>query len=126
MGELIPFTVLLVDDDPDMRLYLRSCLRSPAVEIDRVLEAGDGLEALRLARTGGVNLVISDIVLPGMDGRALCRAIRETPELDEIVVLLISGEDGVGTHEGDADGFLAKPFNSRQLLAALGPLLPHN
>lgn len=121
---MIPLTVLLVDDDPDMRLYLRSCLRSPALQIDRFLEAGDGLEALRLARAGGVDLVISDIVVPGLDGRALCRAIRDTPELDEVVVLLISGEDSAGTQDGDADGFLAKPFNSRQLLAALGPLLP--
>lgn len=62
-----------------MRPYLRSCLRSPGVEVGRVLEAADGLEALRLARAGGVNLVISDIVVPGLDGRALCRAIREIP-----------------------------------------------
>lgn len=123
-GHLIPITVLLVDDDPDMRLYLRSCLRSPEVEVERVLEAADGLEALRLARAGGVNLVISDIVVPGLDGRALCRAIRESPELDDITVLLISGEDGAGAQASDADGFLAKPFNSRQLVAALQDLLP--
>ncbi|HEX9894597.1 MAG TPA: response regulator [Gemmatimonadales bacterium] len=116
--------MLLVDDDPDMRHYLRTCLRSPGLDVERVLEAADGVEALRLARLGGVHLVISDIVVPGIDGRALCRAIREHPELDEIAVLLISGEDGAGAAEVDADGFLAKPFNSQQLLAALEGLLP--
>lgn len=117
-------TVLLVDDDPDMRLYLRSCLRSPALSVDRIIEAADGLEALRLARSGEVHVVISDIVVPGLDGRALCRAIRATPELDGVVLLLISGEDGIGSEATEADGFLAKPFNSRQLHAALQDLLP--
>ena len=116
--------MLLVDDDPDMRLYLRSCLRSPGLDVERVLEAGDGLEAFRLARSGEVHLIICDIVVPGLDGRALCRRIRETPELDEIAILLISGEDGAGSGPSDADGFLAKPFNSQQLVAALEGLIP--
>jgi CheY-like chemotaxis protein len=119
-----PLTVLLVDDDPDMRLYLRSCLRGLGLQVERVLEAGDGREALRLALSEGVHLVISDIVVPGLDGRGLCRAIREAPELDEVAVLLISGEDGAGTANTGADGFLAKPFNSSQLVAAVQGLLP--
>ena len=125
-GLPISLTVLVVDDDPDMRLYLRSCLTGPGLTVDRVLEAGDGLEALRLAQSAGVDLVISDIVVPGLDGRALCRAIREIPELDGVVILLISGEDGAGARDGTADGFLAKPFNSRQLVAAVAKLLAEN
>jgi CheY-like chemotaxis protein len=124
MGDLIPLTVLLVDDDPDMRLYLRSCLRNPELDIARVLEAADGVEALQLTRAGGVNLVISDIVVPGLDGRELCRAIRESPELDDVIVLLISGEEPSAADSSGADGFLAKPFNTRQLLAALEGILP--
>ena len=115
-------TVLVVDDDPDMRLYLRSCLRSLASPFDRVIEAGDGLEALRLVRTGAVELVISDVGLPGLDGRRLCRAIRDDEALGHVSVLLISG-DGVMA-ESTADGFLIKPFNSHQLVAALAGLLP--
>src|SRR5690349_12672837 len=87
---VMPLTVLVVDDDPDMRHYLRTCLRSPRLHVDRVLEAADGLEALQLARSAGVDLVISDIVVPGLDGRALCRAIRANPELDQVSLLLIS------------------------------------
>jgi CheY-like chemotaxis protein len=119
---LNPLNVLIVDDDADMRLYLRSCLKSPGLQVEQVLEAADGLEALRLVRAGNVQLVISDIVVPGLDGRGLVRAIRSSPGLDEVVVLLISGEDRAGADEHDADGFLPKPFNSRQLQAALQDL----
>ena len=77
----LPRTVLLVDDDADMRLYLRSCLRGLASPFDRVIEAADGLEALRFVRSGSVDLVISDVGLPGLDGRRLTRAIRDDASL---------------------------------------------
>ena len=71
-----PPTVLIADDDLDMRLYLRSCLESLGPRIARVIEAADGLTALRFARSGVVDVLISDVVMPGLDGRALCDAIR--------------------------------------------------
>ncbi len=112
--------VLIVDDDDDMRLYVRSCLEGLRCRPSLVLEAADGLTALRLARSGAVEVIISDVVLPVMSGRALCDAIRGDAGLHDIPVLLISGEDTAG----GADAFLAKPFNARQLLAALDGLLP--
>ena len=118
----LPRTVLLVDDDADMRFYLRSCLRSMSPPFDQVIEAADGLEAWREVRSGRVNVVISDVGLPGMDGRRLSRAIRDDAALVHVSVLLISGEGVVG--DVSADGFLLKPFNSQQLLAALGALAP--
>src|SRR5262245_50459912 len=118
----LPQTVLIVDDDADMRLYLRSCLRGFAAPFERVIEAADGLEALRLVRSGAVSLVISDVALPGLDGRRLTRAIRDDAALGHVAVLLISGETMLG--ESSADGFLTKPFNSQQLLAALNGLVP--
>lgn len=117
-----PRTVLLVDDDADMRLYLRSCLRSLVFPFDRVLEAADGLEALRLLRAESVDLVISDIGLPGLDGRRLTRAIRDDARLGHVSVLLISGETAIA--DGGADGFLTKPFNSHQLSAVVDRLPP--
>ena len=115
-----PPTVLIVDDDPDMRLYLRSCLRGSASPFERVIEAADGLEALRLVRSVAVSLVISDVALPGIDGRRLTRAIRDDASLSHVTVLLISGETVLG--DSYADGFLSKPFNTHQLLAALDRL----
>jgi two-component system chemotaxis response regulator CheY len=117
-----PRTVLLVDDDADMRLYLRSCLRGLASPFERVIEAADGLEALRLVRSGAVDLVISDVGLPGLDGRRLTRAIRDDASLHHVSVLLISGDGVLG--DSVADGFLTKPFNSHQLFSALGGLTP--
>lgn len=119
---LMPRTVLLVDDDADMRLYLRSCLRALSPPFGRVIEAADGLEALRLIRSETVDVVITDIALPGLDGRRLTRAIRDDAALRHITVLLISGDVVVG--ESAADGFLTKPFNSHQLFAALDGLTP--
>ena len=118
-----PPTVLIADDDLDMRLYLRSCLESLGPRIARVIEAADGLTALRFARSGVVDVLISDVVMPGLDGRALCDAIRADAGLRAIPVLLISGEDPAGG-AGSADAFLAKPFNAHQLLAAVEGLLP--
>ena len=115
-------TVLVVDDDEDMRLYLRSCLRALATPFDRVIEAADGLEALRLVRSGDVHLVISDVGLPGLDGRRLSRAIRDDATLQHVSVLLVSGDGVLG--DSVADGFLLKPFNSLQLVAALQRLSP--
>ena len=116
----LPPTVLIVDDDPDMRLYLRSCLRGLGSPFQRVIEAGDGLEALRLVRSAAVSLVISDVALPGLDGHRLTRAIRDDAALSHVTVLLISGETVLA--DNNADGFLSKPFNTHQLLAALDRL----
>lgn len=115
-----PRTVLLVDDDEDMRLYLRTCLRSTSTPFERVIEAADGLEALRLIRSETIELVITDVGLPGLDGRRLTRAIRDDARLDHVSVLVISGEAVIA--DGNADGFLSKPFNSRQLAAAIDRL----
>lgn len=115
--------VLIVDDEPDMRLYLRSCLAGRGSRIEGVFEAADGLEALPLARSGAVHLVIADVVLPRLDGRELCRAIRRDPALRHLRVLLIGGEDRRPGPEVGADGYLAQPFNARQLRDALDEVL---
>jgi CheY-like chemotaxis protein len=116
-------TILIVDDDPDMRLYLRGCLRGLGEAAGNVIDAADGVEALRQVRTGDVGLVISDVVLPRMDGAGLRRAIREDPVHAHVPVLLISGEQEAAPASGPHDAFLAKPFNARELLAAVGRLM---
>lgn len=77
-------TTLVVDDDADMRLYVRGCLRGlgegAAGGAGKVLEAVSGEEALQTMRRSQVDLVVSDVILPGLDGLALLRAIRSAPE----------------------------------------------
>jgi CheY-like chemotaxis protein len=116
-------TILIVDDDPDMRLYLRGCLRGLGESAGRVIVAADGVEALRRVRADGVGLVISDVVLPRMDGTALRQAIRGDPVHAHLPVLLISGQPEAAFPTSPDDAFLAKPFNARELLAVVRRLL---
>ncbi|MGH7564491.1 MAG: response regulator [Gemmatimonadota bacterium] len=117
-----PLTVLIVDDDPDMRLYVRRCLAYLGKSVGRVLEAEDGREALSLLQTNVVHLVITDVILPHLDGRSLSRAIKGDPRKRDISVLMISGEESDAAARDTADGFLAKPFNAQQLREAVDKL----
>lgn len=111
--------VLIVDDDAGMRAYIRECL---AVLPVRVAEASDGHDALAQIRGRAARdlaLVISDIVMPGLDGRGLKAALQAEPEWAEVPVLLISGE-AVRGRDGPV---LRKPFNARRLCAVVQVLL---
>ncbi|MFW5973339.1 MAG: response regulator [Bacteroidota bacterium] len=112
-------TVLVVDDDQDMRLYLSGCLS--VIGVSHVVEAADGREALQLARALVPDLIISDVVMPGIDGVALRRALKANSETAAIPFLLISGES-IASADG-ADGFIAKPFNATRLRAEVDRLL---
>ena len=116
-----PLMILVVDDDPDMRFYIRSCLQAGVPAAGRVIEAADGVEALTLVRAGAVDVVITDIVLPRLDGHGLCDVIKRDPQLSHIPVLLISGQPA---RNGHGDGFLPKPFNARQLREAFEHAAP--
>ena len=124
--------VLVVDDDPDMRGYLRSCLGRLGVVAANVAEAADGAEALEVVRRIRPDLVISDVVMRGVGGVALARALAEAPETRDIRVLLVTGSlSGLGeasawAAESPERMLLAKPFNAQGLNDALEGLLhPH-
>lgn len=110
-------TVLVVDDNADIRDYLTTCL-SP---IYNVLQASDGAIGLELAQRYQPDLVISDIMMPGVDGYQLCRAIREDEKLNRTPVIFLTAKASEdmkleGLNVG-ADDYLAKPFSTRELLA---------
>jgi CheY-like chemotaxis protein len=112
-------TILIVDDDPDMRLYLRGCLRGLGEAAGPAIDAADGVEALRRVRADGVGLVISDVVLPRMDGLGLRQAIRDDSMHRHLPVLLISGDPETALHSSPGDAFLVKPFTAGELLTAV-------
>lgn len=115
-------TVLVVDDDADMRLYLRGCLQT--LGFPDVLEATNGAEALQLTRTLHVDLVISDVFMPHVDGYALCESLKAHEQNAGTPVLLISGEsDAARLKSAGADAFLVKPFNTSMLEESIAPLL---
>ncbi len=118
-----PLTVLVADDDADMRRYLRGCLLGLATGVDRVLEASDGLEALTLVRSGLVQLLLTDIAMPGMDGWELCRLVKADAGLRHVSVLLMSGAEYQLSGRAGEDGVLVKPFNAQQLTQVVQQLL---
>jgi DNA-binding response OmpR family regulator len=115
--------VLIVEDTPDMRAFLRSLLE----ENYRVIEAADGAAGLALAKQAEPDLVLSDLMMPVMDGYALCRAIKEDAALDHVpVVLLTARADDESRLEGlglGADDYLQKPFQGEELLVRVENLI---
>ena len=116
-------TVLVVDDNAEIRAYVKRHL-APRY---RVLEAVNGEEGLAMARRALPDLVLSDVMMPVMDGYALCRALKSHPDTDFIPVILLTAraeaEDRLaGLHE-HADDYLTKPFDVRELLARVGNIV---
>jgi len=116
-------TVLLVEDNDDMRLYVGSILAGDY----RLLEARDGREALALAREAWPDLIVSDIMMPVMDGLALCNALKTDENTSHIPVILLtakgSEEARVTGLETGADDYITKPFSNAVLLARVSNLL---
>ena len=108
-------TLLIADDNPEIRAYVRSHF-APRY---RVLEATDGRAALQTARRALPDLIISDVMMPRLDGVDLVEALRTDPETDFLPVILLTARateaDKIeGLREG-ADAYLTKPFNVREL-----------
>jgi signal transduction histidine kinase/DNA-binding response OmpR family regulator len=109
--------VLIVDDEAEMRDYLHSLLH-PSY---RVVMARDGDEALERLREASLDLVISDVAMPGRDGVSLCRAIRDDEQLQHLPVLLLTVRPRDDTRldevQAGADASLSKPFDPVELEA---------
>ena len=110
--------ILLADDNADMRAYVRHLLLSEGYEVTAV---PDGEAALMAARATRPSLVLSDVMMPRLDGFGLLRALREDPALRTLPIILLSARAGeearVEGLERGADEYLAKPFTARELLA---------
>ncbi len=113
--------VLLADDNGDMREYLQRLL----VQRGYVVDAhADGAAALAAALEAPPDLVLSDVMMPVLDGFGLLRGLRDDPALRDVPVILLSARAGQeATSEGldaGADDYLVKPFSARELLARVG------
>ena len=115
-------TVLIADDDPRLRNLLTWTLEQGQFT---VVEAGDGLSALELARKVKPDLYLLDVGMPGMNGIELCRQLRAESVISPILMLTGFGseEDKVAGLEAGADDYQTKPFASKELLARVNALL---
>jgi DNA-binding response OmpR family regulator len=113
--------ILVVDDDEKTAELIRLYLEKDRY---RVLVAHDGREALELARVKRPDLVVLDLMLPGLDGLDLCRVLRLESDLPIIMVTARSTEDDklIGLDVG-ADDYLTKPFSPRELVARVRAVL---
>src|SRR5207249_8839410 len=114
-------TVLVVDDEPIVRSVVVRYLEREGYE---TLEAGDGETARELLEREWPSLVVLDLMLPGMDGLALCRWIRNRSQLP-VIMLTARGEEAdriVGLELG-ADDYVTKPFSPRELVARVRTVL---
>ena len=110
--------VLLVEDDPALRRYLQVVLQRAGYA---VLSAGDGLEAMKFLLTETVDVVVTDALMPNLDGYELCRFVRSTSELSHLPIILLSALDPRNSTEESeqVNAFLAKPVSPEDLLASI-------
>ena len=117
-------TILLVEDDRSIRRYLEVILQKAGYT---VISAGDGLEAMKAALTTHIDAVITDAIMPHLNGHELCRFLRRQAKLSRVPVILLSGLENAAApsvaKEDGADIYLAKPVTPQELINCLERLL---
>jgi two-component system response regulator MprA len=115
------FRILVVEDDTRLAATLERVLAAEGHEVERV---GDGLEALKRAREQSFDLVVLDVMLPSLDGVAVCRRLRATAQVPVLMLTALAGTDErVRGLDAGADDYLVKPFAYEELLARVRALL---
>ena len=119
-----PISILVIEDDEIVARTIERCLRGGEF---RVRLANSGVEGLRAARREVPNLVILDVIMPGMDGYAVCREMRADPVLAETPILFLTAktkdEDKITGFTAGADDYLGKPFNVDELILRIRAIL---
>ena len=122
-GEESP-RVMVIDDEPDFCTVVSELLGIADVRVSKAHNAG---EAISLLEQATPDLILTDVMMPGMDGLDFVRHVRADPDLRTIPTIVVSArvrpEDREAARLAGADGFLAKPFTWRQLLRTIDPYL---
>jgi len=121
------YRVLIVDDSPAMRAFVRRAIRLSGVDVADCFEAGNGREALALLASQSVDVILTDINMPRMDGEELMRRISEDQALRNIPAVVVSTDSTkpriMRMIELGAQGYISKPFSPETLREALEKVL---
>ncbi|MFO7813661.1 MAG: response regulator [Pelovirga sp.] len=120
-------TVLIIDDSNTMRKIVSRSLRQAGIDFSTILEAGDGQEALDVLSANDVDVILSDINMPNMNGLEFLKAKAEIAAIKDIPVVMISTETGADIIDEaksyGAKGAIKKPFTPELINETLGALL---
>jgi two-component system chemotaxis response regulator CheY len=123
----MPVDVLIVDDSAAIRKILQRVLRQTDIPIGEVLEAGDGVEALKTLNERHVNLILSDINMPNMDGLQLLAQLKANDKWKSVPIVMVTTEGGQGkvieAVQLGAAGYVRKPFTAEQIKEKLTGLI---
>lgn len=117
--------VLIVDDSSTMRKIISRSLRQAGLPVDEIFEAGDGIEGLNALAGNKVDLILSDINMPNMDGLEFIKAVRANGNTVPMVMITTEGGEDIineAISSGASDS-IKKPFTPEQLNEKLGGLL---
>lgn len=117
-------SVLTVDDSPSIRQMVRVVLTPAGYEVH---EASDGNQGLTVAKSKQINMIITDLNMPGMDGLTFIREVRKLPAYSGTPIIFLTTESDDGAKQqakaAGATGWITKPFKQEQLTAAVKKLL---
>jgi CheY-like chemotaxis protein len=125
----MPERILVIDDDPDFLEATRAVLESRPYQVATALSGQEGLE---MARSQAPDLILLDIIMPGLDGFEVCRRLKQDPSLSNIPVMMITSfserymETNLAVSQGltlEADDFIDKPIVPAELLLRVEKLL---
>ena len=123
----MPIDVLIVDDSAAIRKILQRVLIQTEVPLGQVHEAGDGVEALKVLKSNQVNLILSDINMPNMDGLQLLSQIKAQDAYKSVPVIMITTEGNqtkvMEAVQLGAAGYVRKPFTAEQIKEKLTALI---
>lgn len=116
-------TVLVIDDNADIRTYIKSFLSKDY----KVLLADNGINGLKMAMKYVPDVIISDVMMPEMDGTECCRRLKSEMQTSHIPVILLTAcaldEQRIEGYDGGADSYISKPFNSQLLVSRIRNLI---
>lgn len=117
------YKILLVDDEPDILEFMEYNLKK---ENYTVFKAGNGRDAIRIAKTERPDLIILDIMMPEMDGIETCRTLREMPEFRKTMIAFLTARNEdysqIAGFDVGADDYITKPIKPRVLISRIGAL----